>query len=68
MQKRCQHDNCRKVLQISAFPCKCDKTFCSIHRAHYDHSCTFNYMDDNKKELLKVYSTAITAQKFERIN
>lgn len=67
MKKRCEYDNCNKVLELSSFPCKCNKMFCSLHRSNYDHSCNFNYIDEHKRELLKVYSTAIIAKKLEKI-
>ena len=67
MVKRCMHESCKKILNLTAFPCKCEKTFCSEHRSHYDHSCSFNYTNENKQILLKTYSTPIIASKLERI-
>mgnify|MGYP006107733781 CR=1 FL=1 len=64
---RCNHDNCSKKLKLTDFSCKCEKTFCKLHRAPEDHECTYNYKCDisrkKKIEELKCVSTKI--QKIE---
>lgn len=68
MKKRCDYIECKKTLLLSSITCKCNKTFCSIHRSSYDHSCTYDYKNEHKSTLMKYMSTAIVADKLaERI-
>ncbi len=50
---KCNHSDCNKKLKISDFPCKCEQTFCGIHRNSASHNCTFNYKEHGKKILEK---------------
>lgn len=63
VRRCCELKDCNKVLTISAFACKCNKYFCSAHRGSYDHSCSFDYKNDNKNVLMKVMSTSVVADK-----
>jgi hypothetical protein len=65
MKKRCDFLNCKKPLLLSSITCKCMRTFCSSHRSSYDHSCNYDYKNDNTKNLMKYMSSAVVADKVE---
>ena len=64
---RCEHEGCAKKLDITAFPCKCDKKFCPTHRYASEHNCSYDYQASAKQELLKVMSSPVVAAKVELI-
>lgn len=64
---RCEMTECKKRLDLTAFPCRCKKTFCSQHRCSADHNCTFDYRAESKDILLKTMSTAITGEKLTKV-
>jgi len=66
-RRKCEFEPCKKLLDLTAFACKCDKYFCAVHRGNYDHSCTFDYKSDYKNVLLKTLSTIIVARKVDII-
>jgi len=66
-KQRCEHEDCRKKLGLLGFLCKCEKNFCSNHRAAEVHKCTFDFQEKHKKDLLKYMSTAVRAEKVEAI-
>jgi predicted nucleic acid binding AN1-type Zn finger protein len=61
--KRCQCNDCRMKLNLTTYPCRCGKYFCSSHRYSEDHNCTYDFKAHAKKELLKTMSTPIIAGK-----
>lgn len=63
--KRCQYDTCKCKLGLTSFGCKCGLYFCEKHRYSEEHSCTFDYKEEQKKELLKHMSSPVIAQKIE---
>jgi hypothetical protein len=63
--KRCQFDCCKVKLGLIAFPCRCGNFYCPTHRFSEDHKCTYNYKEDQKKELLKFMSSPVIAPKVE---
>lgn len=65
--QRCEHEGCKKKLGLLGFLCKCEKNFCSNHRASEVHKCTFDFHEQHKKDLLKYMSTAVRAEKIEVI-
>ena len=67
MKKRCEVTTCNKMLTLVSPPCKCDKFYCSAHRSSYDHSCKFDYKNENKNNLLKLMSTSVVADKVAKI-
>lgn len=69
MKKRCEVESCKKVLPLasSVLPCKCEKFYCSTHRSSYDHSCSYDYRNENKNNLLKTMSTSVVAEKVAKI-
>ena len=40
---RCNYVQCNKKLRISDMKCKCEFTFCSLHRLPESHECIFDY-------------------------
>ena len=52
---------------LSDMVCKCEKTFCGLHRHSDDHACNFDYKNAHEKTLLKHMSTAIVAKKVDVI-
>lgn len=48
---KCEHENCKKKLSLTDFPCKCKKRFCPIHRYPEDHLCNFDYKQTAQKYL-----------------
>ncbi len=65
--KRCCHDGCKKKLSLTDFPCKCGKTHCSMHRPAEVHNCSYDFKADHNKVLLKTMSSAIIANKVDKI-
>jgi len=63
----CAQDGCRVRLQLSAFACRCEKTFCPSHRPSTEHACPFDYKESAKQILLKTMSTSIIAKKVDVI-
>ena len=49
--KRCQMEGCRKKLPITAYDCRCEKRFCSLHSNAESHNCTFDYKAFHRKNL-----------------
>ena len=43
----------KKLTLASAFPCKCDSTFCAAHRIAEAHNCTFDYKGTERSMLSK---------------
>ena len=48
---RCEHGYCRVKLSLTAFPCRCGKLFCPSHRHSEDHSCTYDFKEEESKRL-----------------
>ncbi len=65
--KRCSASGCRVKLGLTAIQCHCGYKFCTAHRYPEEHACSHDYRADAKKELLKTMSTAIVAQKLEKV-
>jgi hypothetical protein len=66
-KKCCAKEGCGKKLELTAFPCKCQKLYCSLHRYQTEHDCQYDYHAAAKEELLKTMSTAVVAQKLQVI-
>jgi predicted nucleic acid binding AN1-type Zn finger protein len=64
---RCEAEGCKKKLGLLGFACKCEKQFCAAHRASEVHKCTFDFQEQQKKDLLKYMSTAVRAEKIKAI-
>lgn len=61
--KRCAHDGCDKKLKMVDFPCRCEKTYCALHRHSVSHNCTFDYKQHGKVILEKT----VVACKHEKV-
>ena len=49
----CEFEGCKKKLKLINFKCKCEKTFCILHRLSEQHSCTYEYkneLNNDKKQ------------------
>lgn len=45
---------CNKKLKfISTFTCRCQKSFCTKHRFHDKHDCTFDYKNEARNKLIE---------------
>ena len=53
---------CNKKLPLSAFPCRCEKSFCSVHRGDVAHSCPYDYKKEGK-EFLSTMLVKVNAEK-----
>lgn len=60
---RCDHPECRKKLGLFGFDCRCGHHYCALHRAAESHSCTHDYKQEAKKELLKYMSSPVIGAK-----
>lgn len=58
---------CKKRLDLTAFPCKCCKTFCPQHRGSYDHACTFDYKSENARNLKETMGAPVVGEKLQRV-
>ena len=66
MKTRCAFPECKKTLLAVITPeCKCKNKYCSMHRGHMDHACTYDYRDEHAKNLLKTMSSPIVGKKIE---
>jgi hypothetical protein len=50
-RKKCSFRDCSKKLTITDMPCRCNATYCILHRHPNSHQCTFNYKDFDRKNL-----------------
>ncbi len=48
---KCHH--CNAKLGMIIFECKCGYNFCSAHLNAHSHNCTFDYINERKKEIAK---------------
>jgi hypothetical protein len=62
MQARCCI--CKKKLGILPFKCKCEREYCSLHRAPEEHECTYDFKND-AKILLEKRNPVCLAPKLE---
>lgn len=64
---RCSATGCRKRLNLtSQFSCRCNYTFCMLHRLPEEHDCNFDYKSEGKNQLQKS-NQLVVADKFIRI-
>lgn len=64
----CAFSGCGRKLTLAeqTTVCKCEKIFCSHHRHFDDHSCDFDYKNQEKSILNKTLGKCV-AQKVETI-
>ena len=63
-KKRCW--SCRKKVGLMGFECKCSYVFCAEHRYAEAHTCTYDYMTEQRAKL-KQDNPTIEADKLTRI-
>jgi predicted nucleic acid binding AN1-type Zn finger protein len=44
---------CRKKVGLLGFRCRCDGTFCSVHRYSDKHECGFDYKSAGREQIAK---------------
>lgn len=50
---RCNYVQCNKKLRISDMKCKCEFTFCSLHRLPESHECIFDYKSKDSDKIIE---------------
>ena len=51
---KCAFEGCKKKIKLTDYPCKCEKTFCALHKCHVIHQCTYDFKKENKDKLEKL--------------
>ena len=62
----CQFESCKRKLSLAvAFyaTCKCKKQLCEIHRPAEMHKCSFNYFQENQKNMMNNLSSIVFTKK-----
>jgi len=69
MNPRCSFQGCFAKLDLisQSLICKCEKTFCSLHRQAETHKCSHDYKAEGEKNLMKHMSTPLIAKKVDVI-
>ena len=49
-KNRCNFDDCRRKLRMP-IPCACGKDFCSQHRLPFEHDCTIDRKEKQRKKI-----------------
>jgi hypothetical protein len=62
---KCAFDGCKKKISLVDYACKCTKVYCATHRAAETHSCTFDYKEEQKKNLRIHMGSPVTSKKIE---
>ncbi|KAI5077005.1 hypothetical protein GOP47_0009070 [Adiantum capillus-veneris] len=57
---------CKKCVGLTGFKCKCGNQFCSLHRYHDRHNCSFDYRAAARDALAKA-NPAVKAEKMDKI-
>lgn len=63
---RCDFSGCKKKLNLCATKCRCDNTYCEIHKALIDHNCTYDYKADFLQKCAKA-NPKISSRKIIKI-
>lgn len=63
MSKRCSKDECKRKLPLTAFACRCSLYYCDEHRMPEDHSCSYNFYEENQKRLKENLSSIVFTKK-----
>ncbi|KAG7956787.1 hypothetical protein I3843_11G141300 [Carya illinoinensis] len=57
---------CNKKVGLTGFRCKCDSTFCGVHRYPEKHDCTFDFKSLGRDAIAKA-NPLVKADKVDRI-
>ncbi|MCL7028165.1 hypothetical protein MKW94_001724 [Papaver nudicaule] len=57
---------CRKRVGLTGFKCRCEETFCSVHRYTDKHNCQFDYKSAAQDQIAKA-NPVVKANKIEKI-
>ncbi|KAL5751902.1 hypothetical protein ACOSP7_022074 [Xanthoceras sorbifolium] len=57
---------CRKRIGLTGFKCRCEQTFCSLHRYSDKHNCVFDYKSAGQDAIAKA-NPVVKADKVEKI-
>lgn len=57
---------CKKRVGLTGFKCRCGNLFCSLHRYHDKHSCSFNYRAAAQEAIAKA-NPIVKADKVDKI-
>jgi hypothetical protein len=63
-KKRCPI--CNKKLKIINFKCKCNKTFCALHRMPEQHNCLYDYKTPGRRKI-REENPRVVAEKIRKI-
>lgn len=66
MTKRCSFEGCNKKLDLYAFVCRCEKSYCPKHRLPESHKCSYDFKT-NGKALLEKNNPLVVNKKIIRI-
>ena len=58
---------CHRKVGLTGFKCYCEGLFCSIHRYAEEHLCSYDYLNENKKDLLNKLDNIGLAKKLDKI-
>jgi hypothetical protein len=65
-KKRCCFPDCNKKLKMTDVTCRCENTYCAIHRLPENHQCQFDYISMGKGQLNKILPKVVSS-KVEKI-
>ena len=51
MTSICNHEKCKKKIDMMPFTCKCGKKFCIKHKNPQSHCCSYDYKNHMKQNL-----------------
>ncbi|KAL9245691.1 hypothetical protein vseg_019314 [Gypsophila vaccaria] len=57
---------CKKRVGLTGFKCRCEQTFCSVHRYSDKHNCAFDYKGSAQDAIARA-NPVVKAEKVEKI-
>ncbi|KAK9290188.1 hypothetical protein L1049_008354 [Liquidambar formosana] len=57
---------CKKRVGLTGFRCKCEITFCGVHRYPEKHACTFDFKKEGRDAIARA-NPVVVAEKLEKI-
>lgn len=57
---------CRKLVGFMGFRCRCEITFCGVHRYPEKHGCTFDFKTIGREEIARA-NPVVKGEKLEKI-